>query len=135
MEEKKVTVYLGGISLSNDWRELVIPQLQINYIDPLQFNEVDGLQEKVFNLKDECTLIFYLFRPGMNGFLCVPELIDDSNKFSEKTVYCAVLENNDQVFTDHQKKSLEAIGKMVERNGGRWIKTLDEAIIFLNSYH
>ncbi|MBX2843759.1 MAG: hypothetical protein KTR26_18455 [Flammeovirgaceae bacterium] len=134
MDDNKATVYLGGISSENDWREFVIPQLQINHVDPFQLNAVEGIQEKLFKLKDDCNFIFYLFRPGMNEFLCVPELIDDSNKFSEKTVYVANFENKDKIFTNHQKKSLEAIGKMVERNGGRWFKTLEEAIVFLNSY-
>jgi len=36
---------------------------------------------------------------------------------------------------DAQKKSLEAVGKMVEGNGGKWFRSLHKMIDFVNAYH
>lgn len=55
---------------------------------------------------------------------CIPTLIDNSNKNPRQTLYCYLSEDDDQLFTKHQLKSLEAIGKMVEGNGALWLKQL-----------
>lgn len=55
---------------------------------------------------------------------CIPSLINDSNKKPENTLYCYLPDEDDQFFTKHQIKSLEAIGKMIQNNGACWLKQL-----------
>ena len=55
---------------------------------------------------------------------CIPELINDSNKRPKKTLFCYLSDGDDYFFTQHQTKSLKAIGQMVESNGAIWLKSL-----------
>jgi len=119
-----VKVFLGGVGEESNWRDAIIPRLNITYVNPVVSNET----------KESCDFLLYVITPRMQGFSLIPELIDASNKKSNKTLFCAIFEENEDMFTPHQKKSLDAIGKMIENNGGRWLKSLDEVISFLNSY-
>ncbi|MEM1135207.1 MAG: hypothetical protein AAGI07_05160 [Bacteroidota bacterium] len=121
-------VFLGGVGSESSWRAHVSRQLNINYVDPT----VATTAEK--ELLADCDFLLYVITPCLRGFSLIPQLVDASNKNPEKTLYCALYEDAGKAFTAHQKKSLEAIGKMIEKNGGRWLKSLDEAIDFLNSY-
>ncbi|UZR95725.1 hypothetical protein [Chondrinema litorale] len=145
-------VFLGGVGNESSWREQIIPNLTIGYVDPLQEDNTHQKQSGYAPLSkprvsvnnamytsanaaaNTCDFLLYVITPLMQGFYLIPALIEDSNKKPEKTLFCAVFEENHKLFTPHQKKSLEATGKMVERNGGRWLKSLDEVVNFLNSY-
>lgn len=69
----------------------------------------------------------------MTGVYSIAEVVDDSNKRPDKTIF-AIIEEEDtqQLFTLNQKKSLDQVGKMVESNGGKWLKSLEEVANFLN---
>ncbi len=117
-------VFLGGVREASAWRLKVIPKLKIEYTDPKVGTDT----------QEDCDFLLYVITPNMIGFELIPNLIDASNKKPEKTLYCAIFEEGSKAFSAHQRKSLEAVGKMVERNGGRWLKSLDEVVDFLNSY-
>ena len=117
-------VFLGGVGNMSTWRSQVIPKLKIAYFDPENDTET----------QEDFDFLLFVITPCMIGFNLIPELVDLSNKKPEKTLYCALFEDQGRAFSSHQKKSLEAIGKMVERNGGHWLKSLDEVVNFLNSY-
>jgi hypothetical protein len=68
----------------------------------------------------------------MTGVYSIAEVVDDSNKRPEKTLFAFIENDGEDKFTSDQLKSLKAVGKMVEINGGRWFKNLDELITFLN---
>ena len=55
---------------------------------------------------------------------CIPQLIDDSNKKPQKTIYCYLTADGDCQFSKHQVKSLNAIGKMIQSNGATWLTSL-----------
>jgi len=55
---------------------------------------------------------------------CIPKLIEDSNKRSKYTLFCFLTKNDDQLFSLHQIKSLNAIGQMVRDNGSNWLQYL-----------
>ena len=152
-------VFLGGVGSEFAWREQVIPKLVIGYVNPLfhsknaEVNE-ETRHQKIVNAatsnvktpvnnslftsanpaSNTCDFLLYVITPLMKGFHLIPALVEDSNKKPEKTLLCVIFEENHTLFTPHQKKSLEATGKMIERNGGRWLKSLDEVVNFLNSY-
>jgi hypothetical protein len=117
-------VFLGGVGKESTWRDEVIPRLNVTYVDPVVSEET----------QEDYDFLLYVITPQMQGFSLIPELIDASNKKAKKTLFCAILEEGTLTFTPHQKKSLDAIGKMVENNGGRWLKSLNEVVSFLNSY-
>jgi hypothetical protein len=68
----------------------------------------------------------------MEGFYSVAEVIDDSNKRPEKTIFSFINEDEEKTFSDVQIKSLKQVAKMVKENGAKYFDTLKEAIDFLN---
>ena len=69
----------------------------------------------------------------MTGDYSIADVIDDSNKKSEKTVFCFLEDDPPESFSTVQSKSLRAVGQMVERNGGKWLKSLEEVAVYLNN--
>jgi hypothetical protein len=72
----------------------------------------------------------------MTGVYSIAEVIDDSNKRPEKTVFC-FLEKDSDVLDDYlfhkpQIKSLTNVGRMVEKNGGKFFRSLEEVASFVN---
>jgi hypothetical protein len=64
----------------------------------------------------------------MEGVYSIAEVVDDSNKRPEKTVFC-FLEDG---FNKKQIKSLKQVKKMVSENGGKTCDTLKEIAKYLN---
>jgi acyl-[acyl carrier protein]--UDP-N-acetylglucosamine O-acyltransferase len=65
----------------------------------------------------------------MLGFYAIAEVVDDSNKRPEQTIFCYLGEG----FEKHQIKSLQAIAKLVQENGGQVFTSLEEVAEYLNS--
>lgn len=65
----------------------------------------------------------------MTGVFSIAEVVDCSNKRPESTLFCVITDG----FDKGQVKSLNAVSKMVERNGAKVFETVDEIAIFLNS--
>lgn len=93
--------------------------------------------------REECDFCLYVITPLMTGVYSIAEVIDDSNKRPNKTIFCFV--NTDfinatneygflrKTFDCGQVKSLDQVGKMVERNGGKYFKSLLDVVSYLNS--
>ncbi len=68
----------------------------------------------------------------MTGVYSIAEVIDDSNKRPERTIFCYLQNDDGCDFTTGQLKSLDQVGKMVKRNGGKYCFTLEEVAEYLN---
>ena len=131
-------VFLGGTCNGSNWRDELIKNIKIDYFNPV----VDDWNETAYNeeLKQRkiCDFLLYVITPKMSGVYSIAEVIDDSNKFPNKTIYCFIekekIGNLDQylVFDKSQLKSLDAVGKMVKTNGGQYLKSFEEIIKHLN---
>ena len=127
-------VFLGGTCNESIWRELLIPMLKIDYFNPVVDDWTPECQAEEIRQRELCDFCPYTITPRMTGVYSIAEVVDDSNKRPEKTVFC-VLETDPtggEQFTKGQVKSLEAVGKMVERNGGKWFRSLQEVADYLN---
>jgi len=127
-------VFLGGTCNESIWRELLIPMLKIDYFNPVVDDWTPECQAEEIRQRELCDFCLYTITPRMTGVYSIAEVVDDSNKRPEKTVFC-VLETDPtggEQFTKGQVKSLEAVGKMVERNGGKWFRSLQEVADYLN---
>lgn len=69
----------------------------------------------------------------MKGVYSIAEVIDDSNKRPEKTIFCIMRYYDDLEFDESQLKSLIAVGKMVERNGGKFFTSNDQVSGYINA--
>lgn len=120
-------VFLGGTTNNSDWRDKLIKDLKIDYFNPVvkEWNEEAQKRE----ISD---YVLYVITPKMEGVYSIAEVVDDSNKRPEKTIFAYLTEDDGKEFTKHQLKSLDMVGKMVKENGGKWFKSLNEISDYLN---
>lgn len=127
-------VFLGGTCNGSKWREHLITLLTCDYFNPVVDDWTEDCQVEEIRQREEiCDFCLYVITAKMKGFYSIAEVIDDSNKRPRKTIFC-YLDNyaDDGNFTPEQLKSLEAIGKMVKRNGGCTYTDLSKLAIDLN---
>ena len=124
-------VFLGGTCAESTWREELIPLLKINYFNPVVEDWTPECMEEELRQRDTCDYCLYVITPRMLGVYSIAEVIDDSNKQPEKTVF-AVIEPEGEKFDMGALKSLYAVGAMVVRNEGIFVKTLEDVAEVLN---
>lgn len=74
-----------------------------------------------------CDLLVYIVDCSMHSIKPIIDVVDDSNHHPSKTIFWYNAEEIEgTAFNDHQIKSLAATGKMVQRNGGNWMQTLED---------
>ena len=126
-------VFLGGTCNGSLWREELIPQLTINYFNPV----VDDWNEKAYQRelqeRENSDYCLYVITPKMTGCYGIAEVIDDSNKRPEKTLMVALHEDENDTFNAVRWKSLQAVLKMVTRNGGQVFDNLQSLANYLNT--
>ena len=131
-------LFLGGTHSKNPWRSELIQMLdpnKVGYFDPVVKDWNKEAQERELKERRTCEFVLYWITPDMSGVYSIAELIDDSNKRPNRTLYgfdVISSVNPDVKFTDGQVRSLSAVGRMVERNGGRWFRQLFEVAEYLN---
>ena len=135
-------VFLGGTTASGTtWREELIPQLEVDYFNPIVDDWNDEAYQIELEKRETCDFVLYVITPLMEGAYSVAEVVDDSNKRPSKTIFCVLdtdgkmgkeLENP-PTWSKHQKKSLDAVEKMVEKNGALVLEDLGEVADVLNS--
>lgn len=131
------TVFLGGTCNGSKWRNLLIPLLKINYFDPVVPNWTSECQEREIKAREDSDYVLYIITPKMTGVYSIAEVVDDSNKRPNKTVFCFLDSDLDEngtnvFFSAHQLKSLLQVEKMVSKNGARVFDTLEEVAEYLN---
>ncbi|NJO91002.1 MAG: hypothetical protein HC831_20080 [Chloroflexia bacterium] len=125
-------VFLGGTVNKSTWRDEIIKMLQIDYFNPVVETWTDEAYQQELYERENCDFCLYVLTPKMTGYYSVAEVVDDSNKRPEKTVICILQKDMDNEFTPFQLKSLNAITKMVSKNGAKVCKDLKEVAEYLN---
>ncbi|CAJ0841987.1 3051_t:CDS:2 [Entrophospora sp. SA101] len=65
----------------------------------------------------------------MSGVYSIAEVVDDSHKRPEKTIFCYLEEG----FAESQIKSLKAVANLVEKNGTKVCTSLEDVVEYLNN--
>lgn len=125
-------VFLGGTTNNSDWRDKLIPKLKIDFFNPVVKDWKPEDQEKELQERKTSDFVLYVITPKMEGAYSVAEVVDDSNKRPEKTIFAYLTEDEGKEWSKHQIKSLDMIGRMVTENGGKWFKSLEEIADYLN---
>ena len=125
-------VFLGGTTNNSDWRDKLIPKLKIDFFNPVVKDWKPEDQAKEIQERKTSDFVLYVITPKMEGSYSVAEVVDDSNKRPEKTIFAYLTEDEGKEWSKHQIKSLDMIGKMVVENGAKQFKTLDEIADYLN---
>jgi len=127
-------VFLGGTCNESDWRERLIKLLKIDYFNPVVDDWTEDCMAEEIKQRESCEFCLYVITPRMTGVYSIAEVIDDSNKRPEKTIFCfEYIDDGGCTFDDAQLKSLKSVGNMVLRNGGHWSQTLEDVANFLNN--
>ena len=125
-------VFLGGTTNNSDCRDKLVKDLKIDYFNPVVKDWNEDAQKEEIKQRKDCEFVLYVITPKMEGVYSIAEVVDDSNKRPERTIFVYLLEDDGKEFTKHQIKSLDMVGKMVKENGGKWFKSLDEVSEYLN---
>ena len=126
-------VFLGGTVADSTWREYIMPKLEIDYFNPVVEVWTEEDQKREVYERENSEFCLYVLTPKLIGWYSFAEVIDDSYKKPDYTIYCYLPEDEDKKFTPQQILEVEQIGKMVTANGGIWLKSLDEIVTYLNS--
>lgn len=129
-------VFLGGTCNNSKWRKELIDNLDLNNIDyfnPVVINWTPECMKEELKQREICDFCLYVITPLMTGVYSIAEVVDDSNKNPEKTLFCVLKEDSGKSFDKGQMKSLEQVKEMVKRNGGKVFESLSEIASFLNT--
>lgn len=128
-------VFLDGTENGSTWRQQLIPRLEdkgIEYFDPSTQSRSKRSYQEELDQKKQSNFHLYLITPKMDDFENISELIEDSNKNPQKTIFHFQEADENEVFNTHQVKSLKRVGEMVEKNGGTWCQEIDDIIHLLS---
>lgn len=149
IESKKTKqVFLGGTCNDSPWREILIGWLEIDYFNPVVEDWTEECMAEEIRQREICDYVLYVITPSMTGVYSIAEVVDDSNKRPDKTVFC-VVESESVLrgevapkgsssqceiinFDKHQLKSLKSVAEMVKENGATVCENLQEVADFLN---
>jgi hypothetical protein len=126
-------VFLGGTVNGSSWRDAFKEKLIIDYFDPVVEDWNDAAYERELSERRFCDYVLYVLTPKMTGYYAVAEVVDDSYRRPDRTIYCYLPEDDGEKFSTHRIKEFEQLGKTVKENGGTWLRDIEEVISFLNS--
>ena len=114
-------VFLGGTCNESTWRDRIITYLDdagIEYFNPIVEDWTEDCMVEEIKQRGICDICLYAVTPRMTGVFSIAEVVDDSNKRPDKTVFICLRDDDELRFDDSQWHSLMAVARMVERNGG-----------------
>lgn len=127
-------VFLGGTCANSKWRNKLIPMLKIDYFNPVVKNWTPECQIEELKQREECDYVLYVLS-RINSAYSIAEVVDDSHKRPEKTIVCVIKEKDStgkNILRPRDIKGLDAVARLVQRNGGKYFKSLEEVAGYLN---
>jgi hypothetical protein len=125
-------VFLGGTCNESTWRHDLIKMLNIDFFNPVVDDWTPECMEEELRQRALCDYCLYVITPKMTGVYSIAEVVDDSNKRPEKTIFCVLRTDTNGAFTEEQLKSLFQVGRMVKSNGGYFTNCLEGVAAYLN---
>lgn len=121
-------VFLGGTCSGYKWRDKLIPMLKCDYYNPIVKNWSDEDRLREVKEREESDYVLYVITSGIKGVYSIAEVVDDSNKRPEKTIFCVLNEGMD----NQMKHSLEAVKNLVTSNGAMVCANLKAVAVYLD---
>ena len=122
-----------GTVNGSSWRNYVIPRLQIAYFNPVVADWTEEHLERELYERRHCDFCLYVVTPKQTGFYALAEVVDDSHKRPDRTIYCYLTEDGGDKFSDNDVIMLEEVATRVKENGGYCLQSLDDVIELLNN--
>lgn len=126
-------VFLGGTCSGYKWRDKLIPLLKCDYYNPIvkNWSESDRLRE--VNERKTSDFVLYTITNGIKGVYSIAEVVDDSNKRPEKTIFLNLYqENENDRLTKQMSHSLKAVENLLRNNGVKIFNSIDDVANYLN---
>ena len=129
------SVFLGGTCNGSQWRESMIPKLNIDYFNPVVENWDEEARQREIEARENSTYCLYVLTPRGKGLYSIAEVVDDSNKRPEKTIFVPLSTDEDIVMDRTEWKHLKQVAQLVERNGAMVFYSLQDAADYINTAH
>ena len=126
-------VFLGGTCSGWPWRNILQPLLKCEYYNPIvkNWSESDRLRE--VQERETADYVLYGITNGIRGVYSIAEVVDDSNKRPDKTIFLNLYRENASKDGKKMAHSLKAVEKLLISNGARVFYSIDEVVEFLNT--
>ena len=126
-------VFLGGTCAGWKWRNELQPLLNCDYYSPIvkDWSEEDRLRE--VHERETSDYVLYGITNGIKGVYSVAEVVDDSNKRPEKTLFLNLYESDGKRDSQQMSRSLEAVENLLKSNGVRCFNSIQAVADFLNN--
>ena len=130
----KKKVFLGGTCNESTWRNrmtIFLHEAGLDWFNPVVDDWNETAQSKELYERQICDFCLYTITPKMTGFYSIAEVVDDSNKRPRKTILVLLRNDGQLTFDESQWKSLNAVAKMIKRNGGQVFNDLKTASLWM----
>jgi hypothetical protein len=124
---------LDGTCNNSTWRDKLISMLTCTYFNPIVPDWNNEAYQEELRQRQSCDYCLYVITPNMIGVYSIAEVVDDSNKRPEKTLFCILDTDINGEFNVSQMKSLLAVQNMVKNNGARVFSSLEDIAEFVNN--
>lgn len=127
-------VFLGGTCNESTWRNRMMIYLYdegLEYFNPVVDDWNNTAQENELHERESCNFCLYAITPKMAGCYAIAEVVDDSNKRPNKTIFVLLKDDDKLRFTEGQWKSLVSVANIVTRNGGKVFEDLKSAAMWM----
>ena len=91
-----IKVFLGGTCAESTWRDELIPLLNIDHFNPVVDDWTEECQKREKYERQTCDFVLYTITNQMQGVYSVAEVVDDSNKRPERTIFCNLFKSSDK---------------------------------------
>ena len=130
---KNNKLFLDGTCNNSTWRDKLISMLTCTYFNPIVPDWNNEAYQEELRQRQSCDYCLYVITPNMIGVYSIAEVVDDSNKRPEKTLFCVLDTDTNGEFNVAQMKSLMAVEKMIRNNGARVFNSLEDIAKFVNN--
>lgn len=121
-------VFLGGTCSGYRWRNDLIPLLKCKYYNPMTRGWDESQRQKEVKERETADFVLYTITNNIRGVYSIAEVVDDSNKRPDKTIFCNLYDK-----ADGMSHSMKAVENLLKANGVPVFHTLQEVADFLNS--
>lgn len=83
--EDQPRVFLGGTCMESKWRDRLIPELKIDYFNPVVDDWNEEAQKKEKEAKETCSIMLFVITPRMTGAYSIHELTYYTTVHKDKT--------------------------------------------------
>ena len=130
-------VFLGGTCAGWKWRNKLQPLLKCNYYNPIVANWSEAGRQREVHERETSDFVLYGITNGIKGVYSIAEVVDDSNKRPEKTIFLNLYRVNGSVDSVQMSHSLQAVENLLKENGVKVFSgenAITEVAEFLNSF-